>query len=361
MLKENPLLPKMDHLTLNSTLQELTLFDFSIESSHPGKEVIQALEANPLLPGFILTEQGQFLGMISRRRFLEYMSRPYGLELFLNRPLKSLYLLARTDTLIFLSTTLIVDAAKISLQRSAESVYEPIVVKLDSVKDSQEKVSSLYRLLDVHQLLIAQSQIHELASDLIKNLYKELKISNIKLQKLATIDQLTQLPNRRRFDNYITQQWHQMKREQFPLSLIMGDVDFFKLYNDTYGHQAGDYCLQKVGKAIKISVNRVTDLVARYGGEEFAVILPNTHAKGAIYLAKRILINVRQLQMPHEKSTISDRVTISLGVATLIPTNEATPDNLIALADAALYQAKSSGRNRFALDTSLIKVKVSQA
>ena len=139
---------------LDSTLQELSLYDFHVEATDVGSKIAQMLEAYPLLPGVILTDMGQFAGMISRRRFLEFISRPFGRELFLKRPVRALYRFAQTEILIFPSDTLIVDAAKKSLVRSRELLYEPIVVQLST---------ETYCLLDAHELLVAQSTIHELA------------------------------------------------------------------------------------------------------------------------------------------------------------------------------------------------------
>jgi diguanylate cyclase (GGDEF)-like protein len=149
-----------------------------------------------------------------------------------------------------------------------------------------------------------------------------------------------------------------MRRQIDWLSLIIIDVDYFKLYNDSYGHLAGDFCLQQVAKVIKSSVQRVTDLVARYGGEEFAVILPATSAEGALQLAEKIIKNVRKLEIVHEKSAVSSFVSVSLGVASVIPEKEMTPASLIALADGALYAAKSSGRDRYILHSSLREEKI---
>jgi hypothetical protein len=134
------------------------LYDFQVETSHVGMEVAQTFQHNPLLPGVSLTEQGKFVGMISRRRFLEQMSRPYGLELFLKRPLYSLYRFAGAEVLMVKGSTQIVEAARLSLQRPAEALYEPIVVELEV---------GAYRLLDAHQLLVAQSKIHELTTQLL--------------------------------------------------------------------------------------------------------------------------------------------------------------------------------------------------
>ena len=177
-------------------------------------------------------------------------------------------------------------------------------------------------------------------------LYQELKNTNEKLYKLATLDGLTQIANRRYFNEYLEQEWLRMAREKKPLSLIMCDIDFFKKYNDTYGHQKGDECLQRVAKAISELVKRPADLVARYGGEEFAVILPNTHLEGAIYIAKIIRQEVYNLQIIHQEAPIYKQVTMSLGVSTIIPFPEATYKSLIAGADRALYQAKEKGINQ---------------
>ncbi len=175
---------------------------------------------------------------------------------------------------------------------------------------------------------------------------KKLEAANRELQRLVTIDGLTQIANRRRFEEYCTQEWQRMAREQLPLSLILCDVDFFKSYNDTYGHQAGDRCLQEIAKAIQNTIKRPADLAARYGGEEFAVILPATVAEGAIFLAETICSVVRTLAIPHRKSQVSSYVTLSIGVATEIPQPNSDFQTIIAVADRALYEAKTTGRDR---------------
>jgi diguanylate cyclase (GGDEF)-like protein len=177
-------------------------------------------------------------------------------------------------------------------------------------------------------------------------LQRELEAANQALQQLISIDNLTQVANRRRFDEYLEQEWKRMGRERSPLSLILCDVDFFKAYNDTYGHQAGDRCLQQVAKAIEATTKRPADLVARYGGEEFAIVLPNTSVRGAIQLAEQIRSEVAALNIPHACSPIGNMVTISLGAAYAIACSDTSFEALIAQADAALYQAKASGRDR---------------
>jgi two-component system, cell cycle response regulator len=167
------------------------------------------------------------------------------------------------------------------------------------------------------------------------------------LQRLANIDGLTQIPNRRCFDRVLQQEWKRLRREQAPLSLILCDIDFFKLYNDHYGHLAGDDCLKQVAQAIQQSVHRPADLAARYGGEEFAVILPGTSAEGAFQVAAQIQAALAKLSLPHGRSLVSRTVTVSMGVATLTPALEFSPEELIGAADRALYSAKSEGRNQY--------------
>jgi diguanylate cyclase (GGDEF)-like protein len=176
--------------------------------------------------------------------------------------------------------------------------------------------------------------------------YKQLEAANQALQLLANEDGLTGVANRRRFDQYLNSQWLELAQQRSPLSMILCDIDFFKLYNDKYGHLAGDACLQKVATVLKHAAQKNQDLVARYGGEEFAVILPHTHASGAVHVATVMQAGVRKLQIDHCQSTVSRYVTLSLGVATTIPSFDTSPSALIAAADQALYQAKAEGRNR---------------
>jgi two-component system sensor histidine kinase ChiS len=178
---------------------------------------------------------------------------------------------------------------------------------------------------------------------------QNLQLANQELQRLATIDELTQVANRRYFDQQLQQEWQRLKREQHPLSLILFDVDYFKRYNDCYGHQAGDMCLMQVAQTAQAMVNRPADLVARYGGEEFAVVLPKTDQHGAITIAECIRQAVRALAIPHTQSAVAEIVTISLGVATVIPTSANFHTTLIALADQALYAAKQQGRDRYSV------------
>jgi diguanylate cyclase (GGDEF)-like protein len=161
------------------------------------------------------------------------------------------------------------------------------------------------------------------------------------------MDGLTQVANRRRFDEYLIQEWKRAPREQQPLTLILCDVDYFKQYNDTYGHLAGDECLIKVAQALDKTVRRPGDLVARYGGEEFAIILPQTSVTGAVQVADLIIQTLESLEIPHQTSLISSNLTISMGIASLIPSLDSSFQVLIEVTDKALYQAKTEGRNRY--------------
>ena len=167
------------------------------------------------------------------------------------------------------------------------------------------------------------------------------------LEALALLDGLTNIPNRRRFDEVLEREWRRIRRGgDQPMSLIMGDIDAFKNYNDTYGHSAGDDCLVKVARSITSSLTRPTDIVARYGGEEFAIILPDTDSRGATVVAERIQAGISTLALPHVNSPVADHVTLSLGVATTIPIPGLRPGDLVTTADQRLYAAKKEGRNR---------------
>ncbi|RJQ77314.1 MAG: diguanylate cyclase [Desulfobacteraceae bacterium] len=167
-----------------------------------------------------------------------------------------------------------------------------------------------------------------------------------KLDRLSSLDGLTGIKNRRCFDEHINQEWQRGLRNARPLSLILIDIDFFKAYNDTYGHQAGDECLKAVAGALRNVLNRPGDLVCRYGGEEFAVILPETPRKGAVLIAETMRARVQSTGIIHESSQIANQVTISLGVATTLPARDLSPAELISAADRALYDAKRGGRNQ---------------
>ena len=174
----------------------------------------------------------------------------------------------------------------------------------------------------------------------------EQKLAQMALHSLAVKDGLTGLANRRSFDERLEADWLHGLREQMPLSLLLVDVDHFKLYNDTYGHQKGDACLKSVAAVLDQQVFRPSDMAARYGGEEFAVIMPTTDLDGALRVAERIREAVEEMALPHSASQTAACVTLSVGTASTVPSMEQSPADLLASADAALYRAKHAGRNR---------------
>lgn len=244
-------------------------------------------------------------------------------------------------------------------RRDEEMQHVPIVV-LTSKDDPQLKAQGfatgandyLVKLPDQVELL-ARLRYHSAAYvrllerneafRALRESKQKLAEANIKLQQLADIDGLTGLANRRRFDSILQTEWQREQRTQQTLSLLMCDIDFFKLYNDRHGHLAGDECLKKVAAVLGASLRRPGDLAARYGGEEFALVLPNTEAKGAMAMAELCRQHIEALALPNQPDR---NVTLSIGVASMVPKANAMPLDLIDYADRALYQAKRAGRNR---------------
>lgn len=206
----------------------------------------------------------------------------------------------------------------------------------------------------VQDLTLSLHQIESRLTDEI-NQYRQAQMAFQKVKQeleiLATIDSLTQIPNRHCFDQYLNQEWSRLIREQAPISLLICDVDYFKNYNDAYGHQAGDNCLRTIAQTLKNAVKRPADLVARYGGDEFTVILPNTNLFGAVKIAEKMLLDVVRLRISHPSSDNSQLVTLSIGVASQIPVRGQSVETLVSQADQALYQAKRDGKNRFVVSS----------
>ncbi|MBC7413540.1 MAG: diguanylate cyclase [Herminiimonas sp.] len=175
---------------------------------------------------------------------------------------------------------------------------------------------------------------------------QKLADANVELQKLAALDGLTGIANRRRFDETLKTEWQRAQRNQRPLTVLLCDIDWFKMYNDAHGHPAGDLCLKKVAAVLTESLKRPTDLAARFGGEEFVLVLPDTDQEGALVVAHQCLQRVEALALPNPGATGSGFVTISIGLATLVPGRESSFDILVDMADRALYGAKIAGRNR---------------
>jgi len=180
----------------------------------------------------------------------------------------------------------------------------------------------------------------------LRALQSQLENNNEELQRLSTLDGLTGIANRRRFDDFLQKEWRRAAREQSRICLILADIDYFKPYNDNYGHQQGDHTLIQVTQILSNIFNRPADLLARYGGEEFVMVLPGTSQDGARQLADTARRAIEKKHISHGHSEISDHVTISLGVACCVPGKElGSLENLIHAADKALYAAKAKGRN----------------
>ncbi|TPQ28343.1 diguanylate cyclase domain-containing protein [Methylomonas sp. HW2-6] len=172
-----------------------------------------------------------------------------------------------------------------------------------------------------------------------------LKQATDMLEAMAWIDALTGIPNRRRFDQTLDNEWKRAQRNQTPLAAILIDIDYFKAYNDHHGHGAGDDCLKQVAGHLAAAVSRPGDLVARYGGEEFVILLPETDTAGALQIAEELRIHLADQRIPHRNSPVSDSITVSLGAAAVIPQPGQAPTLLVDAADQRLYQAKDAGRN----------------
>jgi len=175
---------------------------------------------------------------------------------------------------------------------------------------------------------------------------RQLTEKNIELQRLTQVDGLTEICNRRHFNEHIKMEWSRALRDQSPLAVLMIDIDDFKQYNDTYGHLCGDEALKKVASTLQLNAARSTDLVARYGGEEFALIMMTTPLAGACFMAEKLRVAVQNLQLVHGDSTVARHLTVSVGGASTIPQRDGSSLQLIEAADKALYEAKRSGKNR---------------
>ena len=248
--------------------------------------------------------------------------------------------------------------------RSNEKISNIPVIVLSSKEDPEDKSLAfergandyLVKLPDKIELIArirahSRSYITQLQRDeafkALRELQAELEESNEELQKLSCLDGLTGIANRRRFDEFIQNECLRSARENTYLSLILIDIDYFKPYNDNYGHLAGDGCLRQVATALSEVVNRPADLVARYGGEEFGVVLPNTDITGASQLADALCNKIRALKIPHMHSEAAKHITLSMGISCKVACEGISPMDLINLADEALYVAKESGRDQY--------------
>jgi diguanylate cyclase (GGDEF)-like protein/PAS domain S-box-containing protein len=220
---------------------------------------------------------------------------------------------------------------------------------LYSIPSDRDSGNRMQQAVHVMPLYVGSLPRHCLVqiSDVSMAVARERKLRElaVELESQTLIDGLTGIANRRRFDLHLEDEFRRAKRSTASISLIMIDVDYFKPFNDNYGHQRGDDCLMRIATALNSVLRRSRDLVARYGGEEFAVILPDTGAEGAFQVAEAMRMEVEALALAHAHSTVAPHVTVSIGVSTLVPEHISKTGSLIHSADRALYQAKRSGRN----------------
>jgi diguanylate cyclase (GGDEF)-like protein len=231
--------------------------------------------------------------------------------------------------IIFLSSK----EADQDLDRAIEAGGDDYLVKPVSFVVLNAKIRALQRIESMRNKQLEMS--------------RDLEAANGELEKLSRQDGLTGIANRRSFDSYLATEVRRGVRERQPLSLILSDVDHFKAFNDCYGHQAGDDCLRRVAEALTSAGRRPADFAARYGGEEFAMVLPGTVLEGAVEVAQAVSRAIDGLAIPHARSAVDPKVTLSQGIVSLIPEKEISSEDLIQRADQALYLAKQQGRNRY--------------
>jgi diguanylate cyclase (GGDEF)-like protein len=211
---------------------------------------------------------------------------------------------------------------------------------------SERSRRDLDSLVSANLKLLAQAEEMDKKNRELMETRRQLEHRNRDLERISALDTLTQIANRRRFDAVLRQEWRRSARDESSLSLVFCDIDYFKRFNDTYGHQAGDECLVRVAQAMEETLNRPADLVARYGGEEFIALLVDTGLEGARMLAERMRARVEGLNVEHRASGVASHLTVSLGVASIVPKPAVRPEDLVDRADRALYAAKEGGRNR---------------
>ncbi|EGV28437.1 diguanylate cyclase [Thiorhodococcus drewsii AZ1] len=255
--------------------------------------------------------------------------------------------------LVFLANRVAISFSQ-PLQKLAQVAYRidhgeetfNFTVRPFKLRELNELVSSIRGMTaTLFERKHALEQVNRSLEDRIRERTAQLREANLQLAALATTDGLTGVANRRRFDEILEQEWERAKRAGTPLSLLMIDIDFFKQYNDHYGHQTGDTCLREVGRLVRDSIHRAGDAVARYGGEEFAAVLPGTPEEGALSFARALCQSMHARALPHARSPVGV-LTFSVGAASMIPKPTEDASLLIARADQALYQAKRNGRNQ---------------
>ncbi len=250
----------------------------------------------------------------------------------------------RAATLRALDDTLVLEIPEEAFRRYLSTNSNALMALLRVFSERSRR--DLDSLVSANLRLLAQAEEMDRKNRELTETRHQLEHRNRDLERISALDTLTQIANRRRFDSALRQEWRRCSRDDAPLSLVFCDIDYFKRFNDTYGHQAGDECLVRVAQAMEETLNRPADLVARYGGEEFIALLGDTAIDGARMLAERMRARVEALRIEHGGSGAGPYLTVSLGVASVVPRPAVRPEDLVDLADRALYAAKGGGRNR---------------
>ncbi len=306
-------------LVFQMKIGDLLISKCCVDYQLPVREVTKLFDQHPDWPGVILTNQDQFVGMLSRQRCFEAIGRPYGIEIFSRKSIFELFNAYGSPCLLMDATTSIQEGVKIALNRDRALIYEPVVIHSNNAN---------FALLTMHTLLLAQS-------DLLEILYSE-------VHQLSVIDPLTNLKNRRGFFEAAYQEFSVIQENHSNLSALMIDIDNFKNTNDMYGHFVGDQVIQAVADECQKSL-RQTDLIGRFGGEEFIVLLPNTSLETASSIAERLRQSIENMVVYTNGYQVS--VSISIGVSH-IKDAHGSLDKLLTQADQAMYGAKDAGRNR---------------
>lgn len=216
---------------------------------------------------------------------------------------------------------------------STDDLYQTFLQLYDQYKKMQKENELVIKISDSYQRKMV-------------SIREELKATNKKLERVASRDHLTGLYNRKEFERVMVREWNNAIRYETPISMLMIDIDNFKLFNDNYGHLSGDHCLQQLSRVLESTLKRPRDFLARFGGEEFVVVLPDTDSSGAKYIGEKVRQAVIQQQIPHEFSDIEPFVTVSIGIATTQDPALLVYEDMLDEADKALYQSKHSGKNR---------------
>ncbi len=315
------------------------------------KQLVAACREIALAPGEILCKEGD----VGRAMFVvlsgNLVVSKGGKQVAVGRPgdcfgeMALIESRGRAATLRALDETCVMEIPKATFEDQLATMPGPLLALLNIF--SERARHDLDSLVSANLKLKTQAEEMDRKNRELTETRRQLEQRNRDLERLSALDTLTQIANRRRFDAVLRQEWRRAVRDEAPISLLFCDIDYFKRFNDTYGHQAGDECLVRVAQAMEETLNRPADLVARYGGEEFIALLVDTDADGARMLAERMRTRIEELRLENRNSDVGGGLlTVSLGVATVVPNASLRPEDLVDLADRALYAAKAGGRNR---------------